>query len=209
MVNPTRSNSKLQILALQLDLVEPCMRAKVAEGLIELLRKSDMHLQTGFVGTPFLCKVLSAEGYSKEAYEILFQKDYPSWLYEVDMGATTIWERWNSVLPNGMISSTGMNSLNHYAYGSIVQWMYENMCGLTLKDIGYKSFYVRPEFSERFAFVEMKYNSPKGTIEIKWEKSPDDKYNLYVKVPFDTTAIVQLPGEGNKEYVLAAGEYYL
>lgn len=197
------------ILALQLDLVEPCMRAKVAEGLIELLRKSDMHLQTGFVGTPFLCKVLSAEGYSKEAYEILFQKDFPSWLYEVDMGATTIWERWNSVLPNGMISSTGMNSLNHYAYGSVVQWMYENMCGLTLKDIGYKSFYVRPEFSERFAFVEMKYNSPKGTIEIKWEKAPDDKYSLYVKVPFDTTAIVQLSGEGNKEYVLAAGEHYL
>lgn len=197
------------ILALAMDLVEPQARQKIAADLVELLKQKDMHLQTGFVGTPFLCKVLSMEGYSKEAYELLFKDDFPSWLYEVDMGATTIWERWNSVLPDGKISDTGMNSLNHYAYGSIAQWMYENIGGLTLKDIGFKSFYVKPEFTERFSFVDMKYHSPKGMIEIKWEKNADEKYNLFVKVPFDTTAVVRLPAKNGEDHILTAGEHYL
>ena len=195
-------------LALAMELVETEMRASVAEQLVELLKENNMHLTTGFVGTAFLCKALSEEGYSKEAYELLFQNDFPSWLYEVDMGATTIWERWNSVLPNGKLSSTGMNSLNHYTYGSIAQWMYENVCGLTIKDVGFKTFYVAPEYTDRFSYVDMRYDSPKGTILIKWEKQDND-YKLYVKVPFDTKAIVKLPGATDKEFVLNAGEHYL
>ena len=89
-----------------------------------------MHLDTGFCGTPFLCRVLSENGHNEIAYTLLLNDDFPSWLYEVKMGATTVWERWNSVLPDGSISGTGMNSLNHYAYGSIVDWMYRNVCGL-------------------------------------------------------------------------------
>lgn len=197
------------ILALAMDLVSPDIRGKIADRLIKLLQEKDMHLQTGFVGTPFLCKVLSAEGYSAEAYELLFKNDFPSWLYEVDMGATTIWERWNSVLPDGSISDTGMNSLNHYAYGSIAQWMYENIGGLTLKDIGFKSFYVKPEFTEHFTFVDMKYQSAKGLIKIRWERNSEGKYSLYVKVPFDTTAVVELPGEKDGAHILTAGEHYL
>ena len=194
------------VLALQMELAEPKFRHIIAADLIELLKEKDMHLQTGFVGTPFLCKVLSQEGYSKEAYELLFKDDFPSWLYEVDMGATTIWERWNSILPNGKISSTGMNSLNHYTYGSIAQWMYENIGGLTLKDIGFKSFYIKPEFTEHFDFVDMKYNSPKGMIEIRWEKENSDTYHLYVKVPFDTTAVLPSAAD-NMPQILTAGEY--
>ena len=125
------------------------------------------------------------------------------------MGATTIWERWNSVLPDGKISDTGMNSLNHYAYGSIAQWMYENIGGMTLKDAGFKSFYVRPEFTDRFTFADMKYNSAKGMIETKWEKVSEDTYSLYVKVPFDSTAIVELPGRNNEPQVLTADEHYI
>ena len=164
-----------------------------------------MHLQTGFVGTPFLCKVLSAEGYSKEAYQIFFQNDFPSWLYEVDMGATTIWERWNSVLPDGKLSKSGMNSLNHYTYGCIAQWMYENISGLTLAAPGFKRFRVQPEFTERFEFVNMKYCSLKGLIETKWDRTENGSYHVYVKVPFDTEAEVILNGES---YVVAAGEYH-
>jgi len=171
---------------------------------VALLQEKNMHLQTGFVGTPFLCKVLSAEGYSKEAYQIFFQNDFPSWLYEVDMGATTIWERWNSVLPDGKISGTGMNSLNHYAYGSIAQWMYENIGGLTLAEHGFKRFRVQPEFTDRFAFVETKYRSPKGLIETKWERVGDGHHSVYVKVPFDTVAEVILNGES---HIVAAGEH--
>lgn len=161
-----------------------------------------LYLNTGFVGTPFLCKALSSEGYSDVAYELLFQSGFPSWLYEIDMGATTIWERWNSVLPDGKISDTGMNSLNHYAYGSIVQWMYENICGITLKDAGFKRFQVVPEFTERFSFVEMHYNSAKGEICVKWERT-EAGYKVYVKVPFDTSANLRLPGI-NEDIVLLA-----
>ena len=196
------------VLALVMELVEPEQRESIAEELVKLLKENNMHLKTGFVGTPFLCKVLSGAGYSDAAYELLFQNDFPSWLYEVDMGATTIWERWNSVLPDGKISGTGMNSLNHYTSGSIVQWMYEHMCGLTLKEEGFKTFYVAPEFSDRFSFVDMRYDSPKGTILIHWEKQDDD-YKLYVKVPFDTKAIVKLPSLNGKEVVLSSGEHYL
>jgi len=194
------------VIALVMDLVEPNLRRKIAEGLVELLRENDMHLTTGFVGTPFLCKALSQEGYSEEAYQVLFQKDFPSWLYEVDMGATTIWERWNSVMPDGKISGTSMNSLNHYTYGSIVQWMYENMCGLTLSEKAFKKFRISPEYTERFNFAEIEYDSAYGIIKVKWEKKADG-YSLYVKVPFDTEATVVLPGE-KKERVVSAGEYW-
>lgn len=192
------------VLALNMNVAEGETRKKIAGDLVALLQEKNMHLQTGFVGTPFLCKVLSAEGYSKEAYQIFFQNDFPSWLYEVDMGATTIWERWNSVLPDGKISGTGMNSLNHYAYGSIAQWMYENISGLTLTVPGFKRFKVQPEFTERFDFVEMKYCSPKGVIETRWERTAEDGHCVVVKVPFDTEAEVVLNGES---YVVAAGEH--
>lgn len=196
------------ILALAMNLVKDEHRKSIAEGLFRLLKKNNMHLATGFVGTPFLCKVLSEEGYSDAAYELLFQKDFPSWLYEVDMGATTIWERWNSVLPDGSISDTGMNSLNHYTYGSIAQWMYENMCGLTLKENGFKSFYVKPEFSKCFEHIDMWYDSPKGKICVKWSEVQAGEYRLNVKVPFDTTAVVKVPWK-EEEIVLEAGEYEL
>ncbi len=194
------------ILALAMDLIDTEVRPLIAAELVGLLQEYNFHLTTGFVGTPFLCKVLSNAGYSQEAYKLLFQKDYPSWLYQVDMGATTIWERWNSVLSDGTLSGTGMNSLNHYTYGSIVQWMYENICGLTAKEEGFKTFYVAPEYTDRFSYVDMRYDSPKGTILIKWKKQ-ENAYELYVKVPFDTTAIVKLPGSKDEDMILTSGEY--
>ena len=193
------------VIALAMDLVKEEHRGVIAEGLVKLLQENNMHLTTGFVGTPFLCKVLSSEGYTEEAYQLLYQNDFPSWLYEVDMGATTIWERWNSVLPDGKISGTSMNSLNHYTYGSIVQWMYENICGLTLKENAFKSFYVAPEFTDRFSYVSMQYDSPRGIIAIKWKEQGK---RLYVKVPFDTEAIVNVPWKED-EIILSAGEYVL
>lgn len=198
-----------QILSLVMDIVPQADRKRIAEDLVALLQERDMHLSTGFVGTPFLCMALSMEGYSDAAYEILFKDDFPSWLYEVNMGATTIWERWDSVLPDGSMSGTGMNSLNHYTYGSIARWMYENIAGLTLQEAGFKRFQIRPEFTDRFSFVDMKYRSAKGWIEVKWERISEESYKLHVKVPFDTTAVICLPA-GNADFgELAAGEYDL
>ena len=195
-----------RVLALAFDLVEPADRPKVAFSLAEMLRANNMQLTTGFVGTPFLCKVLSENGYSREAYEILFREEFPSWLYAVQTGATTIWERWNSVLPDGSMKEPGDNSLNHYTYGSISQWMYENMVGLTLIEPGFKRFRVKPEFTDKLIFAEAKYNSPKGLIEVKWESTEDGKYSVYVKVPFDTVAEVELAGE---KQILMTGEHCL
>ena len=115
------------VMALFMDLVPQEQRPRVIADLRELLKKNDWKLTTGFVGTIYLCRVLSENGCNDVAYRLLMNRDYPSWIYEVLMGATTVWERWNSVLPNGLISDTGMNSLNHYAYGSVVEWMWAAM----------------------------------------------------------------------------------
>ena len=197
------------VLALRFEVVEPEKRQVIVDDLMELLRENGMHLTCGFVGTAYLCKVLSEAGLSEAAYQVLFQKDFPSWLYEVDMGATTIWERWNSVLPDGKISGTGMNSLNHYAYGSIAQWMYEHMAGLRENEPGFKSFTICPEFTERFDFVDVNYRSPKGEIKVRWDHVAEDEgrsYRLSVKVPFDTTAQVCIPGERDVQ-ILLPGEH--
>ena len=198
-----------RVLALAFDLVEAADRPKVALSLAEMLRANGMQLMTGFVGTPFLCKVLSENGYSQEAYEILFREEFPSWLYAVQTGATTIWERWNAVRPDGTMKEPGDNSLNHYTYGSIARWMYENMIGLTLTEPGFKRFRVKPEFTDKLTFAEAKYNSPKGLIEVKWERMEDGKYSVYVKVPFDTTAEVELSDNVAQRKILLAGEHFL
>lgn len=174
-------------LVLWLDLIPEGGRQRQVDKLMAKLQEEKMHLTTGFVGTPLLCPVLTENGHGDAAYTLLLNEDYPSWLYEVNMGATTIWERWNSVLPDGSISDTGMNSLNHYAYGSIVEWMYRYMCGLNPSAPAYKRFTIRPYTDERFDWVRMVYESPYGLIRSEWEKKENGI--LYtIEVPFDAEA---------------------
>lgn len=148
-----------------------------------------MHLTTGFVGNAFLCAALAENGLADAAYTLLLNEDYPSWLYEVNMGATTVWERWNSVLEDGSISDTGMNSLNHYSYGAIVEWMYRYMCGVNAcgDAAGFKRFLVKPYIDERFTWVSMEYDSVRGKILSGWKKT-DEGYLFTVEVPFDAEA---------------------
>ena len=183
------------VVALHFDLVDPAVRQRVLNDLGALLKKSNMHLQTGFIGTPILCRALSDNGDSESAYRIFFQEDYPGWLYEVIMGATTIWERWNSILPDGKISGTGMNSLNHYAYGSIVEWMYRNMCGINpLEEApGFKHFLIKPEINGRLYYAKASLKSAMGLIESYWRRQDDNLLTLEITVPFDATAEVRLP----------------
>ena len=121
-------------LAIHFGILEEAEMSAAGERLAELVHAWKDHLATGFVGTAFICSALTQAGHVREAFTLLLNEDYPSWLYEVNMGATTVWERWNSILPDGHISGTGMNSLNHYAYGCIVQWLYEEVCGLNLEE---------------------------------------------------------------------------
>ena len=183
-----------RIVALQFNLLEDSMKAQALKDLIGLLKKSNMHLKTGFIGTPYLCRALSDMGASDEAYQVFFQEDYPSWLYEVKMGATTIWERWNSVLPNGKISGTDMNSLNHYAYGSIIEWVYRNVCGIKpVEDQpGFKAFIIKPEVYGKLKYANASLSSPMGKIETGWEVIAEKTVKLHVKVPFNVSAKVIL-----------------
>lgn len=183
------------VVALHFDLVEPEVKDRVVRDLKALLKKNNMHLKTGFIGTPYLCRSLSDQGASDSAYQIFFQEDYPGWLYEVLMGATTIWERWNSVLPDGKISGTDMNSLNHYAYGSIVEWMYRNMCGINpLEEApGFKKFLLKPEVYGKLYYAKAKLKSSMGLIESGWRREENGSLTIKAAVPFDSEAILYLP----------------
>ena len=179
------------VLALYFNFVPVQHKARLIEDLKQKLDKSNVHLTTGFVGTPYLCPSLSQNGLNDYAYTLLLNEDYPSWLYEVNMGATTIWERWNSVLPNGKISETGMNSLNHYAYGAIAEWMYRYMCGLNpvIDEPAFKKFTIKPYTDKRIGKVQMKYKSAYGKIVSGWEFSESgDKITYNITVPFNSIA---------------------
>ncbi len=178
------------VLALFLKLVpEEAPKKRLVQALKEKLDARDIHLDTGFVGTPWLCPVLTENGLKDYAYTLLFNEDYPSWLYEVGMGATTIWERWNSVLPDGSISGTGMNSLNHYAYGSIAEWMYRYMCGINpvWEEPGFRLAVLKPQSDVRLAWAKGVYLSPAGEYRCGWEIS-EDKITYEIRVPFGACA---------------------
>ncbi|MGI6654223.1 MAG: family 78 glycoside hydrolase catalytic domain [Christensenellales bacterium] len=181
-------------IALKLDLVPPEHRERLIGDLKKRLEARNMHLDTGFVGTYFLPSVLSENGLNDIAYTLLLNEDYPSWLYEVNMGATTIWERWNSVLPNGLVSDTGMNSMNHYAYGSIVEWMYRYMVGLQPDPSapGFKRALIQPMPDPRMRSVKAIYHSAAGTYEVSWAYE-GDAIQMDIAVPFDACATFRAP----------------
>ena len=183
------------IVALFMELAPEDKRERVANDLREKLKKDKNYLKTGFVGTPYLCKVLSENGCNDLAYTLLLNKDCPSWLYSVIMGATTIWERWNSILPDGKINSEGMNSLNHYAYGSIAEWMYRYMAGINpVEDRpGFRHIKLTPMPDYRLKYVKSTYNSTSGVYESQWEITEEGKLNFKFVIPFNATASLILP----------------
>ena len=183
------------VLSLIYGLVPEGYEEKNRQALKSLLEGAEMHLKTGFLGTPVLCRALSKCGDSETAYTLLLQEDLPSWLYEVNMGATTIWERWNAVLPDGVISGIGMNSMNHYAYGSIVEWMYRNMCGInpTEEAPGFKRVRLAPEPDSRLGRAKATVNSPAGLYESGWQYEEDGSLTYIFAVPFDGEGALVLP----------------
>ena len=174
--------------------------------LRELFRENGDFLTTGFVGTYLLCPTLSAFGLNELAYHLLFNEEYPGWLYEVNLGATTVWERWNSILPDGHVSDTGMNSMNHYAFGSIVQWIYQVPAGLNFaEDVpGFKKARIAPKPTSRLDFLDCTYDSASGRYAVRWEKA-GEKVRYTVTVPFDCEAEFVLPD--GKTCTLCAGTH--
>jgi alpha-L-rhamnosidase len=183
------------IVALFMELVPEEFTDRIANDLRSKLKNDHNHLKTGFVGTPYLCRVLSESGSNDLAYTLLLNKDYPSWLYAVTMGATTIWERWNSVLPDGKISGTDMNSLNHYAYGSIVEWMFRNMAGVNpVEDQpGFRHIKLAPQPNSRINYLKASLHSASGLYESKWSIDEDGSLHYTFTIPFNATATLVLP----------------
>ncbi len=183
------------VLALYMDIIPDEFREQTANALRLKLKSSNFHLRTGFIGTPYLCRVLSNSGGNDIAYRLLMQEDFPSWLYEINMGATTIWERWNSILPDGSISDTGMNSLNHYSYGSIVEWMYRDAAGINPNEnhVGFRQFDLAPKPHYFLNSVAAEYHSPCGTIKSSWKLLQNGELEFSFTVPFGATAKLTLP----------------
>ena len=189
------------ILSLYFNLAREKDRDRILQTLKTNIENHKNHLATGFVGTPYLCHALSENGEHELAGTIFMKEDYPSWLYAVNMGATTIWERWNSIMPDGSFDVSGMNSLNHYAYGSIGDWMYRKVAGVSQLIPGYKKFKVQPMFVKGIEEAEVEFESVYGRIESKWS-CKDGRIRGFVRVPANTTAEIYFP---EKEKVITVG----
>lgn len=166
---------------------------RVKGGLRTRLYKDCYKLKCGFVGAPILCRILAENGMQEEAVYFLLQEDYPGWLHCVNLGATTIWERWNSVLDDGHLSGTMMNSLNYFAYGSVVEFLYRNVAGFLPDAPGFQRIVYSPLLNHSLRSMKAKYDCPYGTYRSEWEICEDGQVNILLEVPFGCTAKVDLP----------------
>ena len=179
------------VLALRFNLLDDEIIPRATRYLVRNIEERDYHLSTGFLGTPFLCHVLSDNGYPDVAMKLLLQKTYPSWLYPVSRGATTIWERWDGIKPDSSFEDPEMNSFNHYAYGSIGDWMYTNITGIRGNEDypGYKQFIIDPYITDSLSYAKARFNSLYGTIKSEWTRD-GDRVSLSVSVPLNTRATI-------------------
>ena len=193
------------ILSLYFNLAREKDRKRILNTLLTNIENHKNHLSTGFVGTPYICHALSENGAHEMAATLFMKEDYPSWLYAVNMGATTIWERWNSIKPDGTFDESGMNSLNHYAYGSVGDWMYRKVAGLSQLEPGYKKFQVKPMFVKGIEECGTEFESVYGKI-VTNTSCKNGKIHVHVEVPANTTAVIVLP-EKEEVHEVGSGVY--
>jgi alpha-L-rhamnosidase len=183
-------------LALNFDMLPEGLRMQAASRLAENVRSYNNHLTTGFLGTPYLCHVLTRFGYNDLAFKLLMQDSYPSWLYPVKMGATTIWERWDGIKPDSTFETPSMNSYNHYSYGAIGDWMYRVVAGLdTYEDgPGYKHIKIVPHIGGGLTMAAADLQTYYGLLSSHW-KIEKGQLLLDVEIPVNTSATVYIPAE--------------
>ncbi|MFF1709779.1 alpha-L-rhamnosidase [Streptomyces sp. NPDC058268] len=194
------------VLALSMDLLADGDRAPAAARLVELIKSKDWHLSTGFLGTPRLLPVLTATGHTDVAYRLLVQKSFPSWGYQIDKGATTMWERWDSIKPDGSFQDAGMNSFNHYAYGSVGEWMYANIAGIAPADPGFRKILVRPRPGGGVTEAQGSFDALYGPVTTHW-KTDDEGFRLTLTLPANTTAEVWIPADKRTQVTHDAAEF--
>lgn len=181
------------VLALYFDITDD--RAATATQLNELVKRAG-HLETGFVGTPYLLHALSDNGYAETAYDLLLRREYPSWLYPISKGATTIWEHWDGIKPDGTMWSTDMNSFNHYAYGAVADWMYGAAAGINSDPDrpGFEHIIFRPVTDRRLDFVKASIDTRRGTVASEWRRE-NGRIKYIFTVPEGCCASVIIGGE--------------
>ncbi|MFJ2620977.1 family 78 glycoside hydrolase catalytic domain [Glutamicibacter sp. NPDC087344] len=193
-------------LALHFGLVtDSTIREKLGQRLADLTRRNGYRIATGFVGTPIILDALTDAGHPDVAMQLLLQSDFPSWLYPVSMGATTIWERWDSLLPDGSINPGEMTSFNHYAFGAVVDWLYRRLAGIEPVAAGYRKIRYAPVIARQIDEVNASLESPSGRIETSWSRK-GDQVHCHLVVPAHATAEVSLPD--GQEYTVGTGTYH-
>jgi alpha-L-rhamnosidase len=198
------------LLALAFDLAPRALRPEVADWLVQALARRDGHLSTGFVGTPLLAPVLTRIGRTDLAYKLLLTQTYPSWLFPVVNGATTMWERWNSWTPEEGFGDMNMNSFNHYAYGAIGEWLYGTVAGIApdWKEPGFKRILFRPEPGGGLTHAEASLRTPYGQVESAW-RFKDNVWEWTVLVPPNTTGVAVLPKQLGGDFLLDSNPFEL
>lgn len=202
---PVSKTQTAYTLALYFGLCED--KKKTAEGLAKMVRDNGNKLTTGFVGTPYLLHALSENGYADVAFDLLFQEEFPSWLFSVNQGATTIWEHWDGIKPDGSLWSENMNSFNHYAYGSVYDWIFGVAAGIKVLDdgAGYKHIQIKPHIDKRFGFLKAGIDTRCGRVSSYWYIKGDKVYFEF-EIPENTVAEIVLP---NGKYETVSGGSFL
>lgn len=190
----------IYVLALKMRMVPEELRENTLNKLIDMIKENGNKLDTGFLSAPFLLEVLQEDGRIDLAYDLLFQDECPSWLYEVKMGATTMWEAWQAVFPDGKPTAV---SYNHYAFGCVGDWMYKNIAGINATSPGYKSIAIRPELDDRITFAKGSLKTMYGKVISDW-KIENDTMTFHIVIPANTTAEIYLP-KAELKHVSEAG----
>jgi len=194
------------ILSLAFDITPEKYRKRTVKGLLQLLDENDGHLTTGFLGTPYFCQVLADNGCLDEAYNLLLKEGYPSWLYQITKGATTVWEHWDGIKPDGSMWSANMNSFNHYAYGSVGEFLYRTVAGIDTHSThaGYKHIIMRPRPGGGLTYARATVETPHGAASVSWSIE-ENKFKFDAHVPDNTTATIVLPNGSTHE--VGAGDH--
>jgi alpha-L-rhamnosidase len=186
-------------LAIVFGLLDEERLALAGDQLAELAEKAGFTVATGFAGTPYILDALSSTGHLDTAYRMLTERSCPSWLYPVSMGATTIWERWDSMLPDGSINPGEMTSFNHYALGAVADWMHRVIGGIAVLDPGYARVLVEPRPGAGLTWARSSLDTPHGTVGMSWTAADDRLETLDVDVPDGVTALVRLAGREDQD----------
>ena len=203
----TSDATTVYALAVAFGLLEGDLRERAGERLAELVREGGHRIQTGFAGTPFVTDALTLTGHLDDAYALLLQRECPSWLYPVTMGATTVWERWDSMLPDGSINPGQMTSFNHYALGAVVDWLHRTVAGLAPLEPGYARVLVAPQPGGGLTWAETSLRTPYGPVAVAWSTTEAGGLELDVTLPDGVTGVVRLPGQADRE--VGSGTHHL